>query len=283
VRAGIITFATASSMALPALAVELEERGFDSLWLPEHSHIPVRRETPWPGGPEIPQVYREVFEPLVALAAAASVTSTLRLGTGVVLVVQRDPIQLAKALATLDVLSGGRLEVGVGAGWNLEEMRNHGTDPARRFRLMRERVEAMKAIWTQDEAEYHGELVDFDALHSWPKPVQRPHPRIHVGGAAPSVLKRVVRYGDGWFPLMGRGDTDFPRHVRALREAAAQAGRDPDAIEVSIGYAPPDAATLEDYAQAGITRAVFALPTADRDATLRTLDELQPLVAGLGA
>jgi len=277
---GVITFPTAYSMPVPELAVELERRGLESVWFPEHSHIPVKRESPWPGGAELPPVYHDVFDPLVALAAAAAVTTSLRLATGIALVVQRDPIALAKSLATLDVVSGGRVEVGVGAGWNLEEMRNHGTDPARRFRLLRERVEAMKAIWTQDEAEYHGELVDFDPIHAWPKPVQQPHPRIHVGGAAPGVFKRVLAYGDGWIPLLGRGDSDFPRHARTLREQAEAAGRDPDGIEITVCYAPRDAGAVAAYAEAGIARVVFSLPSVGRDEALRSLDELAPLLAG---
>jgi probable F420-dependent oxidoreductase len=280
-KAGIFTFPTVYSMPVTALAVAVEERGFESLWLPEHSHIPVRRESRWAGGDELPRAYYNTFDPLVALAAAAAVTHTLRLGTGVVLVVQRDPIQLAKSLATLDVISSGRVEVGLGAGWNLEEMRNHGTNPAQRFRLMRERVEAMKAIWTQDEAEYHGTLIDFDPIHAWPKPVQRPHPRIHVGGSAPGAHKRVVRYGDGWMPLAGRDDTDFVAEARALRAAAAAAGRDATALQVTVCAAPRDERVIERFAEGGIDRVLFLLPSESDGATLRALDELARLAAPL--
>lgn len=278
-KAGIFTFPTTYSMPVTALAVAVEERGFESLWLPEHSHIPVRRESPWAGGDELPRDYYNTFDPLVALAAAATVTQTLRLATAVVLVVQRDPIQLAKSLATLDVISNGRVEVGVGAGWNLEEMRNHGTDPARRFRLMRERVEAMKAIWAHDEAEYHGELVDFEPIRSWPKPLQRPHPRIHVGGSAPAALKRVVRYGDGWIPIAGRAPIDFVGRSHELRQAATEAGRDGGALQITICAAPRDQRVLESFADGDIDRVLFSVPSKPTDATLRKLDELQQLAA----
>lgn len=277
-KVGIFTFPTAYSMPVASLAVAVEERGFESLWFPEHSHIPVRRESPWAGGDELPRAYYSTFDPLIALAAAAPVTQTLRLATAVALVVQRDPIQLAKSLATLDVISNGRVEVGVGAGWNLEEMRNHGTDPARRFRLLRERVEAMKAIWTHDEAEYHGELVDFEPIRSWPKPVQRPHPRIHVGGSAPAALQRVVRYGDGWIPIAGRDGTDFVGQARELREAAAAAGRDGAALQITICSAPRDQRVLERLHEGGIDRVLFFLASEPTDATLLKLDRLQQLL-----
>jgi probable F420-dependent oxidoreductase len=279
VQVGATTFPTAYSMAIGDLAAELEARGFESLWVPEHSHIPVLRESPWPGGDELPRAYYDVLDPIVALTAAAAATSTLRLGTAVLILPQRDPIQTAKSLATLDVLSRGRLEVGIGAGWNREEMRNHGADPARRFRRMREAAEAMVAIWTEDEAEYHGELIDFDPIYAWPKPVHRP--RIHVGGAAPNVLPRVVRYGDGWIPLMGRGDLDFASILPELSAQAVAAGRDPDSIEVTVCYAPEDPAELDAYAEAGVTRALFSVPSVGREKLLPVLDRLAPLVAGV--
>jgi probable F420-dependent oxidoreductase len=278
-KAGIFTFPTAYSMPVTELAIAVEERGFESLWLPEHSHIPVRRESPWAGGDELPRAYYSTFDSLVALAAAAAVTQTLRLASAVLLVVQRDPIQLAKSLATLDVISNGRVEVGVGAGWNLEEMRNHGTDPTRRFRLLRERVEAMKAIWTHDEAEYHGELVDFEPIRSWPKPLQRPHPRIHVGGSAPAALQRVVRFGDGWIPIAGRDDTDFVGQSRQLREAAAEAGRDGTQLQVTICAAPRDQRVLESFADGGIDRVLFFLASEPTEATLSKLDKLELVAA----
>jgi probable F420-dependent oxidoreductase len=282
VRVGVMTFPTAYSMAIGELATALEERGFESLWLTEHSHIPVRH-SPWPGGPKLPASYYDVYDPIVGLAVAAEHTTTLRLGTAVLIMPQRDPIQLAKSLATIDVISGGRLEVGIGGGWNLAEMANHGTDPARRFRRMREGAEAMVAIWTQDTAEYHGELVDFDPIQAWPKPVQHPHPKIHVGGAAPSALQRVVRYGDGWIPMTGRGEGDLVDHVRELRRLAAAAGRDPDALEVTICGAPQDRAALDGYVDAGVDRVLFLLPSKGRDEILPRLDRLAPVLEQLAA
>jgi probable F420-dependent oxidoreductase len=281
-RVGVMTFPTAYSMAVGELAAALEARGFESLWLPEHSHIPVRH-SPWPGGAELPASYYDVYDPIVALALAAENTTTLRLGTAVLIMPQRDPIQLAKSLATIDVVSGGRLEVGIGGGWNLEEMRNHGTDPSRRFRRMREGAEAMVAIWTQDAAEYHGELVDFDPIQAWPKPVQRPHPRIHVGGAAPSALQRVVRYGDGWIPMTGRGEGELIDHVRELRRLAAAAGRDPDALEVTVCGAPRDPEALDGYVDAGVDRVLFVLPSKSRDEMLSRLDGLAPILEHVAA
>jgi len=282
VRVGVMTFPTAYSMAIGELAATLEERGFESLWLTEHSHIPVAH-SPWPGGPKLPASYYDVYDPIVGLAVAAEHTTTLRLGTAVLIMPQRDPIQLAKSLATIDVISGGRLEVGIGGGWNLAEMANHGTDPARRFRRMREGAEAMVAIWTEATAEYHGELIDFDPIQAWPKPVQRPHPKIHVGGAAPSALQRVVRYGDGWIPMTGRGDGDLIDHVGELRRLAAAAGRDPDALEVTICGAPQDRAKLDEYVDAGVDRVLFVLPSKGRDEILPRLDRLAPVLEQLAA
>jgi probable F420-dependent oxidoreductase len=277
-RVGAMTFPTAYSMAVGELAAALEARGFESLWVPEHSHIPVRRESPWPGGAKLPASYYDVYDPIVALTLAAETTTTLRLGTAVLIMPQRDPIQLAKSLATIDVVSGGRLEVGIGGGWNLEEMRNHGADPSRRFRRMREGAEAMVTIWTQDAAEYHGELIDFDPIQAWPKPVQRPHPRIHVGGAGPSALQRVIRYGDGWIPLTGRGEGDLIDHVSELRRLAAAAGRDPDALQVTVCGASRDPVMLDRYMDAGVDRVLFVLPSRGRDEMLSRLDGLTPVI-----
>jgi len=182
---GACFFPTAYAISPLELGPALEERGFESVWLAEHSHIPASRTSPWPGGPDLPQMYYDTLDPFVTLGAMAATTTTLRLGTGITLVVERDPIHTAKEVASLDVLSGGRVLFGVGAGWNLEEMADHGTDPDRRFGLMRERVEAMKAIWTSEVAEYHGNQVSFDPMYQNPKPVQSPHPPVHVGGVAP--------------------------------------------------------------------------------------------------
>ena len=278
---GIFWFPTAAGPDPAELGRQVEERGFESVWVPEHSRIPVDRVSPWPGGPELPREYFETFDPLVALTAIAGATTELRLGTGIALLVERDPILLAKALASLDVISGGRLEVGVGAGWNLEEMRNHGTDPETRFRLLRERVEAMRAIWTEDEASYHGRLVDFDPIHCWPKPVQKPTPRIHVAGAAPAALRRVIAYGDGWLPLPGRGDPDFGAAAEELRAEANAAGRDGSALQVSVAKAPPDPAVLTGYAEGGVDRALLWVPPGPPEETIAALDAHAELARSL--
>jgi len=281
VNYGVTIFITDYSIQPADLARELEARGFESLWLPEHSHIPVSRRSPWPGGPELPKMYYDVYEPFVALAAAAAVTTRLRVATGVCLVVQRDPIQTAKDVATLDRVSGGRVLFGVGAGWNAEEMANHGTrDFARRFALLRERVEAMKAIWTASKAEYHGELVDFEPIFAWPKPVQKPHPRIHVGGGFPGGARRAARFGDGWMPIHGRDE--IVEKLPAFRELAEKEGRDPAALEVTVFGMLPDPEALERYAAAGITRAVFGLPPVARDDALPILDRYAELARRVG-
>jgi probable F420-dependent oxidoreductase len=278
---GVMTFATEYGIRPGALAKAAEERGFESLWLAEHSHIPASRESPWPGGAELPQMYYDVMDPFASLAAAAQATTKLKLATGICLVVQRDPIQTAKSVATLDVLSEGRFLFGIGGGWNREEMANHGTTFEGRWKLLRERVEAMKEIWTRDEATYHGEHVSFERIVSNPKPVQKPHPPIHVGGAFPGGMRRALRYGDGWIPLLGRGDDDIAKHLVAFREAAKQAERDPDTFEISVYACPPDAELVKRYADAGIARVVFGLPPAASEQVLPFLDHLAG-VAGLG-
>src|ERR671923_2387513 len=201
---GAAIFFTDYSIGPAELGRALEARGFESLWAPEHSHIPLSRRSPFPQGGELPKKYYDVMDPFVTLAAAAAVTRRLKVATGICLVVQRDPIQTAKAVATLDQTSGGRFLFGIGAGWNAEEMADHGTDFTSRFRLMQERVEAMKAIWTTSKPEYHGQLVDFPPMMTWPKPVQKPHPPVIVGGAFPQAARRAVRYGNGWVPIAGR-------------------------------------------------------------------------------
>jgi len=269
---GLTIFPTDYSIHPAELGRAAEERGFESLWVAEHSHIPCSRKTPWPGGAELPKMYYDVVDPFVALSMAAAATTKLRVGTGICLVIQRDPIQTAKQVASLDLLSGGRFLFGVGGGWNVEEMANHGTRYETRFQLLRERIEAMKQIWTAKQAEYHGELVSFDPIFAWPKPKQKPHPPIHVGGAFPGGMRRALRYGDGWIPLMGRGDDDVLKHLPLLREEAAKAGRSLDGFEVSIYGAPPDAEKLRALRDAGIARAVFMLPPAGKDEVLKLLD-----------
>jgi probable F420-dependent oxidoreductase len=275
---GVAIFATDETISLPALGRLAEERGFESLFLPEHTHIPASRETPWPGGGELPREYSHTLDPLVALAAVATVTERIRLGTGITLVVERDPIVTAKEVATLDHLSGGRVLFGVGAGWNLEEMRNHGTDPATRFELMGERVEAMKAIWTQEEAGYEGRHVRFEGIWSWPKPVQRPHPPVLVGGNGRTVLERVVAFGDEWLPNRV-SDEDLSRRAERLQRLAAEAGRDP--IPITMYGASPDTARIERYAESGVHRCVFWLRPAPPAEVERELDEIAAQI-GLG-
>ncbi len=267
----VMLFPTDYSIPPADLAQEAEGRGFESIWVPEHSHIPASRETPFPGGGDLPKHYYDALDPFVALASAAAVTSTIKLATGICLVVQRDPIQTAKSVASLDQVSGGRVLFGIGAGWNEDEMRNHGTaDFGRRFKLMRERVEAMKAIWTEKEAEYHGEFVDFDPIFAWPKPVQKPHPPIHVGGGFPGGARRAIRYGDGWIPIAGRDPV--AENLAKFRKLAQQAGRDPDSIEVSLFGLGPDEGAIKAAHEAGVSRVVFGLPSAGRDSVLPLLD-----------
>ena len=277
---GLTMFPTDYSISPAALARAAEERGFESLWFPEHSHIPAKRESPWPGGAELPKMYYDVYEPFVALAAAAAVTTRLKLATGICLVVQRDPIQTAKHVATLDRVSDGRFMFGIGAGWNREEMSDHGTDPTTRLALMRERVLAMKEIWTKPSAEYHGRFVDFDPLMTWPKPVQKPHPPIHVGGGFPKGAARALEYGDGWMPIHGR-DAILDK-LPELRRMAAERGRDPKTFEVSIFGMGPNPADLAKARDAGVTRGVFGLPPEPADKVLPVLDRYADLVHSLG-
>src|SRR5579871_6995078 len=238
-RIGAAMFFTDYSMSPTELARALEERGFDSLRTPEHSHIPLTRKTPFPSGGDLPKKYYDVMDPFVVLGAAAAVTKTLLLGTGVCLIAQRDPIQTAKLVASIDQVSNGRFVFGVGNGWNQDEMENHGTNFATRHKLARERIEAMKAIWTQDTAEYHGEFVDFGPMQAWPKPVQTPHPPILIGGAFPYSARRAVRYGDGWMPQVTAGSpTPLSELIPRFRQMAAEAGRDPGGFDISIGGQP---------------------------------------------
>lgn len=275
---GVFMFPTDFSIGPAELARAVEERGFESLLFPEHTHIPASRLSAWPGGGELPQEYSHVLDPFVALAVAAAATTRLRLGTGICLVIERDPIVLAKEVASVDVVSGGRFLFGIGGGWNREEMENHGTDYTRRWKLLRERIEAMKEIWSSDEATYHGEFVNFERIWSWPKPAQKPHPPILVGGDGERTLQRVVRYGDEWMPL-GRAGGQFGERIKELAELAAKAGR--GRIPVSIFAAPSDPATLEQYRRDGVDRALFPLPPADADRVLARLDKLTALVRGL--
>jgi probable F420-dependent oxidoreductase len=250
--------------------------------LPEHTHIPASRRSPWPGGAELPKEYWHTLDLFVALTAAAAVTTTLKLVTAICLLVERDPIITAKEVASLDVLSNGRVIFGIGGGWNAEEMENHGTVFKTRWKLLRERVLAMKKIWTEDAAEYHGEFVDFDPIWSWPKPVQKPHPPILLGGHTMKTLERVVDYCDGWLPIGARAG-DLIAQVKALRELAEKQGRDPRTISVSVFGATPDEQTVRQYRDAGIERVTFGLPSAPRDTVLPLMDRYAELMKRLGA
>ncbi|MEE2646744.1 MAG: LLM class F420-dependent oxidoreductase [Actinomycetota bacterium] len=256
------------------LGPELEERGFESIWVAEHSHIPKNRTAPWPGGDVLPQMYYDAMDPFVVLSAIAAVTEKLKVGTGIALVIQRDPIQTSKEVASLDVLSGGRVLFGIGAGWSLEEMENHGTDPNRRFGLMRESIEAMKSIWANEEAEYHGSQINFDPIISNPKPLQKPHPPIHVGGVLPGGLNRAVRYGNGWIPIAGRGEFDPHGWVKERDIACEKIERDPSEVEISIYGAPNNPKVIEELLDAGINRVVFGLTPEGTEPVIKVLVEL---------
>ncbi len=263
-------FATDEGPDPVELAKRVEERGFEALFLPEHTHIPASRETPYPGGTELPQEYWRTYDPFVLLGAIGASTTTLKLGTGICLIVERDPITTAKEIATIDSLSGGRFLFGIGAGWNEEEMRNHGTDPSRRFGLMRERVEAMKEIWTRDEASYHGDRINFDAIWSWPKPVQKPHPPILIGGNGRGTPDRVLRYGDEWFPnRLGDDDKFLARVSKLIRRGREEQARD---IDVTVQLAPLDPKGIERCAEAGAHRCAWYIPPRDPEAIERALD-----------
>lgn len=274
---GLCIFATAYAIRIDELAREAEARGFESLWVPEHTHIPASRRTPFPGGEPLPREYSSTLDPFVALTAAAMATTRLKVGTGICLVIERDPIITAKEVASLDVLSQGRFLFGVGAGWNVEEMENHATAYKTRYTLLTERVRAMKAIWTGDAAEFHGRFVNFDPIWSWPKPVQQPHPPVLLGGEGPQALQRVVDLGDGWFPR-GRNPEAVFTALGNLKERAARAGRDMKTISISAFGAPADRAVLDRFAQAGFARAILRLPSEDRGKILPLLDRYVTLI-----
>jgi probable F420-dependent oxidoreductase len=276
---GASMFFTEYSIAPTELAVAMEVRGFDTLWGPEHSHIPLSRKTPFPLGPELPKRYYDVMDPFVTLAAAAAVTKALKVATGICLVAQRDPIQLAKSVASIDRISNGRFLFGIGNGWNQDEIENHGTVFATRHKLVRERIEAMKAIWTQDAAEYHGEFVDFGPMATWPKPVQKPHPPILIGGAFPYSARRAVRYGDGWMPQVTSADKiPLSEVIPRFRQMASDAGRDPAALRIIIGAQPPDLALIESYEKLGVEMVYPSLPSEPADKILPMLDQWAELV-----
>ena len=278
---GLTYFPTDTSMRPDAFARAAEERGFESIWLAEHSHIPVSEATPGPpepGKPGLPREYYAVGDPFVSLAMAAAATERLKLATGICLVPQRDVFQTAKQVATLDCFSGGRFLFGVGGGWNVPEIENHGTPAKQRFAVMRERIEAMKQLWAEERAEYHGQHVDFGPSFAWPKPLQQPHPPVHVGGAGLRAIRRAVRYGDGWVPLMSGGDDDPVSLLPRVVEELEAAGRDPRAFEVSIYFCPPSEEVAERCREAGISRVLFPVPSLPGDALRGVLDGYAKLI-----
>ena len=275
---GVLMFPTAYSVSPPDLARAAEARGFESLFFPEHTHIPVSRQSPWPGGPELPKQYLHSFDPFVGLAAAAAVTSTIKLGTGITLITEHDPIVLAKQVASLDQLSAGRILLGVGAGWNAEEMANHGVTFETRWRVLRDRIRAMRSIWTDDEAEYHGEFVDFDPIWSFPKPLQQGGPKVLLGASSRWAFSRVAEYCDGWFPIhqdaaraSTQGAVDYADGIEQTREAwrAARREGEPDFSVFGLG---PDQERARALIDMGFNRVIFGLPSADADTVMPMLD-----------
>jgi probable F420-dependent oxidoreductase len=269
-RIGTYMFVTDYSMSIVELARALEERGFESLFVPEHTHIPANRRGA--DGPELPRQYSHMLDPFASLAAAAATTTKLRLGTGICLLTERDPIVTAKVVASVDLVSNGRFEFGIGAGWNVEEMENHGTVFETRFRLMADRAKAMKAIWTNDEASYEGEFTRFERIWSWPKPVQKPHPPILLGGNTKYTLRRVMDFGDGWFPFGQRG-FDPQVGMQRLREAAEEAGREIASVSTTLFGGEPERAYLDRCRAAGIDRVLFGLPSEGAGTILPLLDK----------
>ncbi|WP_025769682.1 LLM class F420-dependent oxidoreductase [Thioalkalivibrio sp. HK1] len=276
---GIVQFSTDYTIRIDELAREAEDRGFESLFVPEHTHIPTCRRSPWPGGAELPREYKHTVDPLVGLAWAAAATSRLRIGTGIALLTERDPIVLAKECATLDMLSGGRFELGIGAGWNAEEMENHGTSFDDRFKVMCDRAKAIKTIWQHDEPQYHGPFVDFDPIWSYPKPVQKPNPPVLLGGESHHTLKRVVEFCDGWMPRM-RAMEDIGQRMERLRIMALEAQRDPASISTTVFAVPGDKSVLDECRRAGAFRALIMIPPVGRDQSLSLLDRHARLLQG---
>ncbi|HVD01545.1 MAG TPA: LLM class F420-dependent oxidoreductase [Candidatus Dormibacteraeota bacterium] len=272
---GIAIFATDRSIGVAELARAVEERGYDSLWFPEHTHIPTSRLSPWPGGPELPEHYKRTLDPFVSVAVAASNTTRLRLGFGILLLVERDPITTAKEVASVDLVSNGRVVLGVGAGWNREEMQDHGTDPRTRFKLMRERVLAMREIWTRDEAQFHGDFVDFEPMWSWPKPIQNPLP-VYLGGNAENAMKRVIEFADGWMPMPGR--SSLAEQIPAFRRLCEETGR--GRLPVVVSGARSTAEAIEEYRELGVDEATFYVPSTSRDDAFRELDRITELSLG---
>ena len=276
-KIGAYMFATDYTIDIVELATAMEDRGFESLFVPEHTHIPSSRQSPWPGGGDLPKMYIHTHDPMVSLAFAAAATKNLKIGTGICLVPQHDPIVLAKSIASLDMLSGGRFIFGIGGGWNVDEMENHGVAYKTRFAQMRENILAMKEIWMEDTATFHGDFVEFEKIWSYPKPVQDPHPPILLGGETDYTLRRVVDYCDGWFPR-GRGGFDPHEAMSRLKQHADEAGRDMSTLQVSVFGPKADQATMDSFRQHGIDRAILTIPDTSRDEVLKLLDTYAPLL-----
>src|SRR5215470_15596308 len=274
---GVCIFPTDRAIRPDDLARELEARKFESLFVPEHTHIPTSRRSPFAGGRPLPEEYKRTHDPFVALMAAAAATKNLKVGTGICLIIERDTLTTAKSVASLDVLSNGRFLLGIGGGWNAEEMEHHGTDFKTRFKKLEEQVRAFKEIWTKDEPEFHGAHVHFDRSWSWPKPAQKPHPPILLGGESSYTLQRVVDFCDGWYPR-GRAPEKVLAGMKELKERAAKAGRDMRTISVSTFATPPDKKLLDQFAAAGVTRSIFLLPPEPRDKVLPLLDQYAKLI-----
>jgi len=281
---GASMFMTDYSIGAAALGRALEERGFESLWNPEHSHIPLSRKTPFPGGGDLPKMYYDAMDPFVTLSVAAAVTTKLKIGTGVCLVIQRDTIQTAKLVASIDQASKGRFLFGIGGGWNQDEMEDHGTVYATRFKRMREQIEAMKAIWIENKPEYHGEIVDFPPMMTWPKPVQKPHPPVILGGAFPQAARRAVRYGNGWVPIAGRGAYGtIEAFLPPFKEMLAEAGRSLADVPITMFGVPQDLDLLKRYRDMGVARVVAPCPPEPAEKTLPLLDRWTDIMRQVNA
>lgn len=277
---GASMFFTDYAISAPEFGVALEQRGFESVWAPEHSHIPVSRKTPFPAGGDLPKKYYDAMDPFVALTAAAAATKALKIATGVCLVAQRDPIQTAKLVASIDQVSAGRFLFGIGNGWNQDEMENHGTEFTSRHKRARENIEAMKEIWTRSKAEYHGELVNFDPMMAWPKPVQRPHPPIYVGGAFPYSARRAIRYGDGWLPQAARRGSyrQIAEMIPEFHRMAEEAGRAKGSIAITVWHSRKDVDLMRRYEDLGVDRAVFSLEPEMASSIMPKIDEIAEFV-----
>ena len=278
---GAMMFSTDYSIRPDDLAKMLDERGFESMWVPEHTHIPANRQSAWPGGGELPKDYWHTYDPFVALTAAAGVTNEIKLGTGICLMIERDPITTAKEIASLDLISNGRFIFGIGGGWNSEEMEDHGTDFRTRWRLLRENILAMKQIWTADEAEFHGEYVNFDKMWAYPKPLQKPHPPILMGGDGPTTFARVVEYCDGWMPIGSRnsGGPSLSEKIALLKRQASEAGRDPESLDITSFGVRPDPELVARLEESGVNRIIFTLPSEERAQVTPLIDECARLIS----